>query len=967
MELTNGFFNHDAQAGGFYPRSHVGIDLDSFGFRQNILIEGIRGTGKTHILKMVERYYFENFEDMRILPIYVSLAQINEHARKDPNEFRLHLYTYVVQRCLETIEKYQDEIEPESTIIQEALDAIRKLFGISSKSDIKIIISDLRKTADQLIYELQFDLTSETFRTKAGTKEKIGAKFGASTNLTSPAIKNKISSEIATEYSRTDEVENQMMFMGSRLAHQNASSFIVEFLKQLQILLDLEYSLILLDEVSEADASAQVEVFRLFRTIRGSGSAVADRENCAYFIGTVYPRGETYYPTREKDGISFDPGNDCTMEFIQWDETDLNTYTSFFRDMTLNRAREILAYNFGWDSLMNDLFDQEDAFLLSAYASHGIPRRYWEILKRGYDPVSMKITLNRVGIAVQEIVNNQILAHSTITKEDIYFIYYLISILAKGNQVIRRKNKGRGKSNPNPIPQNIYFSVNHRFRDMLRRLLMQGAIHDKSRMRTISKPKRPQPMFAADIGLVYTYRIIPPKQLVAVIQRDIPKLPASDFDQAPEISKVAMKDIYEEGIEVVPDLQTREEDDDLDLITQSETQSSEGILNLTLTSLSGIVSDYKDGKRGSVIPDDGSNKYTFQVNNIHPDSVGKIKNGSKVFFKAHINGDARIAKQVSLAKNNKTPQNAKAISEGIIKSYQEGYFGLIEVLDGGPFAYFSSENIQIENRNTLQQGDRVTFNLVSTPKGRQALNVGAKQVIVKPSTEQLDEVAKYVISYVQNSDIPISLGALATQIKNHFGDTVTNTQWYGYGGLKSLLLQLNLTPLVLSPFGPSYLYDPKLHDDPAMMKENFVDLVPQPNVVNLLELKFVEKYPNLFDIAKKANTLTQIPPYLPEEYAFILRVIANEVNNNGFDMSKTQISVRDKCRENGLRIARKAVNRIFLQITHSGYNIGMQSENALTIGEAIILNIISFGRINGVMFDEQEQNMLRKWILGSVS
>lgn len=55
--LDPNFFNHDAQAGGFFPLTHInpGFDIDSFirGPGKNILVEGIRGTGKTHILKMI--------------------------------------------------------------------------------------------------------------------------------------------------------------------------------------------------------------------------------------------------------------------------------------------------------------------------------------------------------------------------------------------------------------------------------------------------------------------------------------------------------------------------------------------------------------------------------------------------------------------------------------------------------------------------------------------------------------------------------------------------------------------------------------------------------------------------------------------------------------------------------------------------------------------------------------------------
>jgi hypothetical protein len=269
MELPNSFFNHDAQAGGFYPRSHVGIDISGFGQNQNVLIEGIRGTGKTHVMKMIERYYFEDFEDKRVLPIFVSLAQISEHARKDPEEFRLHLYTYIVQRCLETIEKYQDDLQPDISLLKRGLNTLKKLFGINDEQDISAIIKTLKSTAEQLLFELQFDLTSETlknaYRDSVTNSKKIDSKIKAS----NPVLKSSLGAQLSEEYNYSLENEEQMIYMGKKLAHHNAANFILEFLKQVQVILDLEYSLILIDECSEATTSSQVEIFRLFKAIRG--------------------------------------------------------------------------------------------------------------------------------------------------------------------------------------------------------------------------------------------------------------------------------------------------------------------------------------------------------------------------------------------------------------------------------------------------------------------------------------------------------------------------------------------------------------------------------------------------------------------------------------------------------------------------------------------------------------------------
>lgn len=65
VEIKMDFFKHDAQAGGFFPNTHAnpGFSIDKFlgDSGQNYLIEGIRGTGKTHILKMINQKCIDDF------------------------------------------------------------------------------------------------------------------------------------------------------------------------------------------------------------------------------------------------------------------------------------------------------------------------------------------------------------------------------------------------------------------------------------------------------------------------------------------------------------------------------------------------------------------------------------------------------------------------------------------------------------------------------------------------------------------------------------------------------------------------------------------------------------------------------------------------------------------------------------------------------------------------------------------
>jgi len=114
IQIESNFFHHDAQAGGFFPRTHInpGFDIDSLisGPGQNLLIEGIRGTGKTHILRMVVSRLIETYHDNQILPVYFSLATVSEWEDSDIRLFRLQLYANIVAKAISTIEENKSDI-----------------------------------------------------------------------------------------------------------------------------------------------------------------------------------------------------------------------------------------------------------------------------------------------------------------------------------------------------------------------------------------------------------------------------------------------------------------------------------------------------------------------------------------------------------------------------------------------------------------------------------------------------------------------------------------------------------------------------------------------------------------------------------------------------------------------------------------------------------------------------------------
>ncbi|WP_269537086.1 cold shock domain-containing protein [Cerasicoccus fimbriatus] len=530
MALNPQFFNHDAQAGGFDPHTHVGMDIDHFHQSQNILIEGKRGTGKTHILKMIDNYYMLNFNEHKILPVYVSLAQISEHAKKDSTQFRMHLYTHIVERCIETVKKHKKQIREEDSLLIKALTKLKSLFNIPASSQVDQTLDEIHELAEGLRQSLEFDLSSFDSASSQFRNRKSGASFKSSVKAKSPTFDGNVSLNLESEEFSGEDFKNSKNYVGSKLAHQNSEKFLVEFLKQIQIILDLNHSLLLIDECSEASVRAQVEVFRLFKTIRGASTLLPDRQWCVFFIGTVYPRGQTYYPTRERDEFSFEPGQDCAMEFIQWDETDLETYIKFFEDMTLRRAKHFLDMKGDFNSVQKELFESEETFRLAAYCANGIPRRFWDFVKRGYDPSRNCVLKSHVEFAVNEFTNNQLLSTGPLSEKDVEYTNYLIDRLIDRNNDIRHKNNKKERKN-NSLPHTIYLSIARERVKAFDRLIMQGVFHDKSRMRTKAK-NTIQPILSLDMSIAYSFDLIPRKRFVKTLTTDLPRSPQNGFHQA---------------------------------------------------------------------------------------------------------------------------------------------------------------------------------------------------------------------------------------------------------------------------------------------------------------------------------------------------------------------------------------------------------------------------------------------------
>ena len=156
----------------------------------------------------------------------------------------------------------------------------------------------------------------------------------------------------------------------------------------------------------------------------------------------------------------------------------------------------------------------------------------------------------------------------------------------------------------------------------------------------------------------------------------------------------------------------------------------------------------------------------------------------------------------------------------------------------------------------------------------------------------------------------------------------------------------------IAPRIPGYLYDTAVHGgfDPGDRDD-----------------LFAARHPELAELARSVANVTDTPYLAPEHYAVVLAELAREINEHGFQLTRTSKAVRDRCIEEGAPIARASVNFILRGITFGGHRFGQNgSEEPMALGNCFFRNVLSLCDSAGLPLNESEQDVLSEWILGEL-
>lgn len=206
--------------------------------------------------------------------------------------------------------------------------------------------------------------------------------------------------------------------------------------------------------------------------------------------------------------------------------------------------------------------------------------------------------------------------------------------------------------------------------------------------------------------------------------------------------------------------------------------------------------------------------------------------------------------------------------------------------------------------------------------------------------------AELIRRTVAESGNPVPIAVVGQLLQRELD---ASTEWFGYGRLRDFIDHLEIAPIEFSPVPPGYLFDPVRH---------------QPPEERSTHEDFRTRYPELFEFALGVHRLTDMPLLRPEHYRHLLGFIVEEVNRNGFSMTQTSRTVRDKCVEAGLPVARAHVNFVLVGIGRGGYLLNEQTGvNLRDVGKSFLRNAYDLCRMSQMPLGPHEQQMLLEWIM----
>ena len=217
------------------------------------------------------------------------------------------------------------------------------------------------------------------------------------------------------------------------------------------------------------------------------------------------------------------------------------------------------------------------------------------------------------------------------------------------------------------------------------------------------------------------------------------------------------------------------------------------------------------------------------------------------------------------------------------------------------------------------------------------------------NTESLkNEIGEFIVETVNKSSEPMVMATLADRIRREFAELDLN-DWFGEGKFRDFLTSIDLKGLALSSVIPGYAYNPNLHTLPE------ADEGPS---------QFEKDDPDLFEFAKYVHSITDTPLVTPACYKFVFELLADEIAENGFNLTMTSKNLRDRCIEKDVHLSRQQANFILIGLSKVGYRYKWNGKDTpADLAKAFAKNVFDLCISSQMSLKEKDMDRLLRWIM----
>ncbi len=239
--------------------------------------------------------------------------------------------------------------------------------------------------------------------------------------------------------------------------------------------------------------------------------------------------------------------------------------------------------------------------------------------------------------------------------------------------------------------------------------------------------------------------------------------------------------------------------------------------------------------------------------------------------------------------------------------------------------------------------DELDPGLSPKPMAAQAATVEPAKTETEPT---VSDAVEHVLEYLARSDNPVYLSDLGSSLHEKFGKQIQATNWFGYSALNGFLRSVPGAGLQVRGV---YVWDPSRHDSP----------LEQASAV--YSASSIELPATIEGVCQA----TEMPRLSAENWPKLFEKLAEYARSHRFNLTECTAWVRDKLREDMVRVGRQSVGNVVKGALMGGVSLKADPPpSAEKIREGYAESIVSRAESQGVPLDDRSAAAMREWLAG---